>query len=164
MISAKEAYNISFVNDECKEYLDEIERKILEEAKADNYNVSIKLATRGLDISEDESHKITIAIIGYCYFCNSCHNSFWESLDGSIEDSSDVMILGADMSPKTCDYEISIDLVSFGVDTATRNGKKIANDIADYLGNAGYNVSISSGDRRASLTIDLSNAKYLKED
>lgn len=65
MISAKEAYNISFVNDECKEYLDEIERKILEEAKAGNYNVSIKLATRGLDISEDESHKITIAIIGY---------------------------------------------------------------------------------------------------
>lgn len=51
MISAKEAYNISFVNDECKEYLDEIERKILEEAKTDNYNVSIKLATRGLDIS-----------------------------------------------------------------------------------------------------------------
>lgn len=65
MISAKEAYNISFVNDECKEYLDEIEREILEEAKAGNYNVSIKLATCGLDISEDESHKITIAIIGY---------------------------------------------------------------------------------------------------
>lgn len=65
MISAKEAYNISFVNDECKEYLDEIERKILEAAKAGNYNVSIKLASRGLDISEDESHKITIAIIGY---------------------------------------------------------------------------------------------------
>lgn len=65
MISAKEAYNISFVNDECKEYLDEIERKILEEAKAGNYNVSIKLTARGLDISEDESHKITIAIIGY---------------------------------------------------------------------------------------------------
>lgn len=104
---------------------------------------------------------------GYCYFCNSCHNSFWESLDGSIEDSSDVMILGADMSKaeqKACDYEISIDLVSFGVDTATRDGKKIANEIADYLGNAGYNVSISSGDRRASLTIDLSNTKYLKED
>ena len=104
---------------------------------------------------------------GYCYFCNSCHNSFWKSLDGSIEDSSDVMILGADMSkaePKACDYEISIDLVSFGVDTATRDGKKIANEIADYLGNAGYNVSISSGDRRASLTIDLSITKYLKED
>lgn len=65
MISAKEAYNISFVNDECKEYLDEIELEILEEAKAGNYNVSIKLATRGLAISEDESHKITIAIIGY---------------------------------------------------------------------------------------------------
>ena len=65
MISAKEAYNISFVNDECKEYLDEIEREILEEAKAGNYDVSIKLATRGFDISEDESHKITIAIIGY---------------------------------------------------------------------------------------------------
>lgn len=97
---------------------------------------------------------------GYCYYCNSCRNSFWKSLDGSIEDFRDVQILGADMSPKTCDYEISIDLVSFGVDTATRDGKKIA----DYLGNAGYNVSISSGDRRASLTIDLSNAKYLKED
>lgn len=104
---------------------------------------------------------------GYCYFCNSCHNSFWKSLDGSIVDSRDVQILGADMSnaePKTCDYEISIDLVSFGVDTATRDGKKIANDIADYLGNAGYNVSISSGDRRVSLTIDLSNTKHLKED
>lgn len=104
---------------------------------------------------------------GYCYYCISCHNSFWKSLDGSIEDSRDVMILGADMSKaesKACDYEISIDLVSFGVDTATRDGKKIANDIADYLGNAGYNVSISSGDRRASLTIDLSNTKYLKED
>lgn len=65
MISAKEAYSISFVNDECQEYLDEIERKILEAAKAGNYNVSIKLAARGLDISEDESRKITMAIIGY---------------------------------------------------------------------------------------------------
>lgn len=65
MISAKEAYNISFVNDECNEYLDEIEREILEEAKAGNYNVSIKLAARGLDISEDESRKITILIIEY---------------------------------------------------------------------------------------------------
>lgn len=65
MISAKEAYSISFVNDECQEYLDEIERKILEGAKAGNYNVSIKLAARGLDISEDESRKITMAIIGY---------------------------------------------------------------------------------------------------
>ena len=65
MISAKEAYSISFVNDECQEYLDEIERKILEEAKAGKYDVSIKLAARGLDISEDESRKITIAIIGY---------------------------------------------------------------------------------------------------
>lgn len=103
---------------------------------------------------------------GHCYFCNSCHNSFWKSLDGSIVDSRDVRILGADMSkaePKECDYEISIDLVSFGVDTATRDGKKIANEIADYLGNAGYNVSISSGDNRASLKIDLSATKYLKE-
>lgn len=65
MISAKEAYNISFVNDECKEYLDEIEREILEEAKAGNYNVSIKLAARGLDIHEDENRKITIAIVEY---------------------------------------------------------------------------------------------------
>lgn len=104
---------------------------------------------------------------GYCYYCISCHNSFWKSLDGSIEDSRDVMILGADMSKaesKACDYEISIDLVSFGVDTATRGGKKIANDIVDYLSNAGYNISISSGDNRASLKIDLSNTKYLKED
>lgn len=104
---------------------------------------------------------------GYCYFCNSCHNSFWKSLDGSIVDSRDVQILGADMSkaePKACDYEISIDLVSFGVDTDTRDGKKIANDIADYLRTAGYNVSISSGDHRASLIIDLSATKYLKED
>lgn len=104
---------------------------------------------------------------GYCYFCNSCHNSFWKSLDGSIIDFRDVQILGADMSkaePKACDYEISIDLVSFGVDTATRDGKKIANEIADYLSNAGYNVSIDSGDNRASLKIDLSNTKYLKEE
>lgn len=100
---------------------------------------------------------------GYCYFCNSCHNSFWKSLDGSIVDSRDVRILGADMSkaePKAFDYEISIDLVSFGVNTATRDGKKIA----DYLSNAGYNVSISSGDNRASLIIDLSATKYLEED
>lgn len=92
---------------------------------------------------------------GYCYYCNKCHNSFWKSLDGSIEDSSDVQILGADMSHQACDYEISIDLVSFGVDTATKDGKKIANDIADYLGNAGYKVSILSGNRTASLMIDL---------
>lgn len=104
---------------------------------------------------------------GYCYFCNSCHNSFWKSLDGSIVDFRDVQILGADMSKaesKAYDYEISIDLVSFGVDTATRDGKKIANEISDYLSNAGYNVSIDSGDNRASLKIDLSNTKYLKEE
>lgn len=106
-------------------------------------------------------------IKGYCYFCNSCHNSFWKSLDGSIVDSRDVRILGVDMSkaePKAFDYEISIDLVSFGVDTATRDGKKIAKEIADYLSDAGYNVSISSVDNRASLIIDFSNTKYLKED
>lgn len=104
---------------------------------------------------------------GYCYYCNKCHSSFWKSLDGSIEDSSDVRILGVDMSkaePKAYNYKISINLISFGVDTATRDGKKIANEIADYLSNAGYNVSISSGDRRASLIIDLSNTKYLKEE
>lgn len=101
---------------------------------------------------------------GYCYYCNRCHKSFWKSLDGSIEDSNNVRILGMDISHKECNYAISIDLVSFGVDTATKDGKKIANDIADYLGNAGYNVSINSGDRRASLTIDLSAMKYLKED
>lgn len=106
-------------------------------------------------------------IKGYCYFCNSCHNSFWKSLDGSIVDSRDVRILGADMSkaePKAFDYDMSIDLVSFGVDTATRDGKKIAKEIADYLSDAGYNVSISSVDNRASLIIDFSNTKYLKED
>lgn len=92
---------------------------------------------------------------GYCYYCHKCHNSFWKSLDGSIEDSSDVRILGADMSHKECNYKISIDLVSFGVDTATRDGKKIANGIADYLMNAGYKVSILSGNRTASLVIDL---------
>lgn len=98
-------------------------------------------------------------IKGYCYFCNRCHSSFWKSLDGSIEDSRDVRILGADMSkaePKAFDYEVSIDLFSFGVNTATRDGKKIANEIADYLGNAGYNVSISSG--------KIVFAKDLKED
>lgn len=76
MISAKEAYNISFVNDVCKEYLDEIERKILE-AKAGNYNVSIKLAASGLDISEDESHKITIAIVGYLRSLGYNVSIFW---------------------------------------------------------------------------------------
>lgn len=34
---------------------------------------------------------------GYCYFCNSCHNSFWKSLDGSIVDSPK-MIFGIDLS------------------------------------------------------------------
>lgn len=96
---------------------------------------------------------------GYCYYCNKCHSSFWKSLDGSIEDPSDVRILGADMSPKTCDYEISIDLVSFGVDTATEDGKKIANYIADYLIDSGYNVSVNNNDRHASLIIDLSATK-----
>lgn len=55
-------------------------------------------------------------------------------------------------------------LMLAGVDTATRDGKKIANEISDYLSNAGYNVSIDSGDNRASLKIDLSNNKYLKEE
>ena len=65
MISAKEAYDISFVNDECKEYLEAIELKILEAAGSGRYGTSIELAARGLDISEDESRKITIAIVGY---------------------------------------------------------------------------------------------------
>ena len=59
---------------------------------------------------------------GYCYYCNRCHSSFWKSIDGSIVDSRDVRILGADINKeesKACDYEISIDLVSFGVDTDT---------------------------------------------
>ena len=76
MINAKEAYNISFVNDVCKEYLEEIERKILE-AKAGNYNVSIKLAACGLDISEDESHKIAIAIAGYLRSLGYYSVIFW---------------------------------------------------------------------------------------
>ena len=51
MISAREAYNISFVNDECKEYLDTIEQDILRAAGAGRYDVSIELAARGLAIS-----------------------------------------------------------------------------------------------------------------
>lgn len=65
MISAKEAYDISFVNDECKEYLESIEKYIVKAAKAGKYDVSIELAERGLAVSEDDNRKITMAIIGY---------------------------------------------------------------------------------------------------
>lgn len=65
MISAKEAYDISFVNDECKEYLYSIEQDIVKAAKAGRYDVSIELAARGLAVSEDDNRTITMAIIGY---------------------------------------------------------------------------------------------------
>lgn len=97
---------------------------------------------------------------GRCYFCNQCHNSFWKSMDGTIIDSQkEVVILGAYMSKgeaKACNYDISIDLISFGIDTATKDGKKIANDIADYLRDFGYNVSVNNDDHHASLIINLS--------
>lgn len=65
MISAKEVYDISFLNDECKEYLDSIEQDILKAAKAGKYDVSIELAARGLAVSEHDNRTITMAIIGY---------------------------------------------------------------------------------------------------
>jgi len=65
MISAKEAYDISFVNDVCKEYLESIEKDIVKAAKAGKYDVSIELAEHGLAVSEDDNRKITMAIIGY---------------------------------------------------------------------------------------------------
>lgn len=65
MISAKEAYNISFVNDVCKEYLDTIEQDILRAAGAGRYDVSIEIAARGLAISDEENREITIAITSY---------------------------------------------------------------------------------------------------
>lgn len=86
MISAKEANNISFINDECREYLNSIENNIIKAAKEGRYNSSIELA-------------------------------------------------------------------SFGIDIATEDGKKMANDIVDYLTNSGYSVSIDSNDRHASLVI-----------
>lgn len=65
MISANEAYDISFVNDKCKEYIDAIEQKILEAAKAGKCNISIELISFGLDIAADNGNKITIAIVNY---------------------------------------------------------------------------------------------------
>ena len=65
MINAKEAYNISFVNDECKEYIKSIEQNILRAAGAGRYDVSIELAARGLAISDIENREITIAIASY---------------------------------------------------------------------------------------------------
>lgn len=60
MISAREAYNISFVNDVCKEYLESIEQGIVKAAKAGRYDVSI-----GLAVSDDDNREITIAITSY---------------------------------------------------------------------------------------------------
>lgn len=65
MISAKEAYNISIVNDEFKEYLESVEKKILEVAESGRYDVSIELAAMGLGISDNENRTITIAITSY---------------------------------------------------------------------------------------------------
>ena len=65
MISAKEAYDISFVNDECGEYLDSIEKDIIKAAEEGRYDVSMELAARGLAISDNESRTITIAITSY---------------------------------------------------------------------------------------------------
>lgn len=65
MISAKEAYNISFVNDVCQEYLDKIEQDIKAAAEKGRYDVSIEIAARGLAISDEENREITIAITSY---------------------------------------------------------------------------------------------------
>lgn len=65
MISAREAYNISFVNDVCKEYLESIEQDIVKAAKAGRYDVSIELAARGLAVFDDDNREITIAITSY---------------------------------------------------------------------------------------------------
>ena len=65
MINAKEAYIISLMNDECKEYLDAIEQNILRAAGAGKCNISIELISFGLDIAADNGNKITIAIVNY---------------------------------------------------------------------------------------------------
>ena len=100
---------------------------------------------------------------GYCYYCKNCHRCFWKSIDETIIDSQkETVILGVDLSKgeaQTCNHDISIDLFSFGIDTATEDGKKIANGIVDYLMDYGYNASIDNGDNHASLIIDLSSTK-----
>ena len=65
MISAKEAYDISLMNDECKEYIKSIEQDILKAAKAGKCNISIELISFGLDIAADNGNKITIVIVNY---------------------------------------------------------------------------------------------------
>lgn len=65
MISAKDANNISFMNDKCKEYIKSIEQDILKAAKAGECNISIELISFGLDIAADNGNKITIAIVNY---------------------------------------------------------------------------------------------------
>lgn len=65
MISAKEANNISFTNDECKEYLESIEQDIIKAAKIGKCNISIELISFGLDITADNGNKITTAIVNY---------------------------------------------------------------------------------------------------
>lgn len=38
---------------------------------------------------------------GRCYFCNSCHHSFWKSIDGkNIESHKKKYILGVDLSER----------------------------------------------------------------
>ena len=103
-------------------------------------------------------------IEGYCYYCKGCHRCFWKSMDETIIDSKkEDIILGVDPSKgetQTCNHDISIDLFSFGIDTAIEYGNKIANGIADYLMDSGYNVSIDNNDdHHASLIIDLSATK-----
>ena len=82
---------------------------------------------------------------------------------GILSVGAEAVILGVDQSKgeaQTCNHNISIDLFSFGIDTATEDGKKIANGIADYLMDSGYNASIdNNGDHHASLIIDLSATK-----
>lgn len=65
MISAKEANNISFINNECREYLNSIEKNIIKAAKEGRYDISIELASFGIDIAADDSREIVVAIIDY---------------------------------------------------------------------------------------------------
>ena len=99
---------------------------------------------------------------GYCYYCKGCHLCFWKSMDETIIDSKkEDAILSVDLSKgeaQTCKHYILIDLFSFGIDT-TEDGKKIANGIADYLMDSGYDASIDNSDHHALLIIDLSSTK-----
>ena len=70
MISAKEAYDISFVNDVCKEYLESIEKDIVKAAKAGKYDVSIELAERGLAVSEEDHDGYNRVFKKFRILCN----------------------------------------------------------------------------------------------